>query len=382
MSDYQVSYANCDSYSPSSLRPALESVFAPQLAAFGGVTGKAIVLKPNFLAWRKPGDIACVHPQVVVETARLFLDAGAKRVAILENPAVQTAQSIAKSMGILEELSRLGVTVRNFQRYAPIPVTEGVRFQHLELAQEHLEFDAMVDLAKAKTHAMMTLTLCVKNLFGLIKGAERMGWHLSVGKDFPMFADMLLDLYLVTRPQFNLLDAVTCMEGNGPGSGDPTERCFLAGCSDSLALDASVAPILGVEHLLLIQRAKERGILPSYENCGQVPAVNALQLPDPPGALCEWGMPLPPVLRTWMREFVVSKPILDPKLCVGCGLCANMCPPQSLRMENGRPKFDLKNCIRCYCCQEHCPKGAIHSRKTFAMKVSECVEDGIRFFFR
>ena len=378
---YHVYYAKSPDYETGTLRTALEKVFQDQLQNAGGISGKRIMLKPNLLAWRRKEDIACVHPAVIVETAKLFLDAGASKVAILENPAVQTAPSILHAMGIDEELKKLQVSSANFTDYRRLPVPEQVRFHNLELAAEHLGFDAVVNIAKAKTHAMMTLTLCVKNLFGFVKGSERMGWHLAVGRNFSEFADMLLDLYLTLHPQFNLLDAVVCMEGNGPGSGTPAFRGFLAGSPDALALDASAAERLGVPDLLLLRNAAERGLLPEYENHGEIPDLLPLKRPDPPGILAEWGVTLPPFLKNVMRDFVVSKPKLDADLCVGCGLCVRMCPPHSLKLVNGKPVFDLPNCIRCYCCQEHCPKGAIRPCKTVSMKIAESLEDAIRSLF-
>ena len=379
----RVAYSRCASYLDRRiLRESIQQVLAVQIADFpGGVSGKKIMLKPNLLAWRRTDDVACVHPAFLVESARAFLDAGASLVAILENPAVQTAPAIVRSMGIADELAAMNVKVANFERFGKVASPENVRFRNLEIAQEYQDFDAVCNIAKAKTHGMMTLTLCVKNLFGMVKGSERMGWHLAVGRDFPMFADMLLDIYLTVRPRFNLLDAVVCMEGNGPGSGTPAVRGFIAGASDALAVDASVAPLFGVDDLLLVKSALRRKLLMPFMNTGDAPERNPLLLPDPPGMLTEWGVPLPPYLKGWLRNYVISKPILDPSKCIGCGLCGKMCPPQSLKLKNGKPVFDLPNCIRCYCCQEHCPKGAIMPKKTLPMRGMELFEDGIRFLF-
>ena len=379
-----VTAAQCPGYGDSHrLRAALESVIAPQLERNGSLSGKKLMLKPNLLAWRRAEDPACVHPAFLLECAKVFLDAGA-RVSILENPAVQTAPAVIRAMGLEEPLAKLGVEVKSFAEFAPVNHRPEMRFRHFELAREYLDFDAVADLAKAKTHGMMTLTLCVKNLFGLIKGSERMAWHLNVGRDFGCFADMLLDIYLAVRPQFNLVDAVTCMEGNGPGSGTPAERGWIFGGTDALALDSWLAPQLTgseKEELLVIRQAERRGLLPEFDVIGGIPEIAPLKLPPPPGLLCEWGVMLPPGLKKQLREWLVARPVLQKDKCIGCGLCAKMCPPGTLKIRQGKACFDYPGCIRCFCCQEHCPKGAISIRKGVLMGTMEFLERGVRRLF-
>jgi len=376
-----VAAARCPGYDdPVRLRAALETVIAPQLAQYGSLSGRQLLLKPNLLAWRRAEDPACVHPALLLECVKVFLDAGAK-VSVLENPAVQTAPAVIRSMGLTEELARLGVEVKSFTEFAPVKTRSEMRFRNFELASEYLDFDAVADLAKAKTHGMMTLTLCVKNLFGLVKGSERMAWHLNVGRDFGCFADMLLDIWLAVHPQFNIVDAVICMEGNGPGSGTPADRGWVFGGSDSLALDSFLAPLLlgpGQPELLLLTRARERGLLPEFELVGERPEIAPLKLPPPPGLLCEWGVMLPPGLKKQLREWLVARPVLTQEKCVGCGLCAKMCPPGTLKIVDGKAKFDYPGCIRCFCCQEHCPQGAITIRKGALMGLMECAERAAR----
>ena len=67
-----VYYANCPDYTPEHLQSALGGILPGQIDAFGGVSHKRIMLKPNLLAWRRADDIACVHPKLIVETARFF----------------------------------------------------------------------------------------------------------------------------------------------------------------------------------------------------------------------------------------------------------------------------------------------------------------------
>ncbi|MDD3153265.1 MAG: DUF362 domain-containing protein [Victivallaceae bacterium] len=381
----RATYASVSSYSPRELRDGLEKVFAPQLADFGGsLHGKSVLLKPNLLAWRREGDIACVHPAFLLEVARLFLDAGARRVSLRETPGCQSVESVLKGMGIDETLRHMNVDAAGFGDYQAFEAVEGMRFRNLELDAEFRRFDCVVDLAKVKTHGMMTLTLCVKNLFGMVRGSSRLGWHLAVGRDFGRFADMLLDLYLAVRPQFNFLDGIVAMEGNGPGSGSARALNFIAGASDALALDAATSGLLGVPDLLLLERARKRNLLPEgIEVCGMPPKLESpLILPDPPGVCLDWGVFLPPFCRSLLRRELLSRPELDAAKCVGCALCVKMCPPSSLRMgPDHRPVFHLDDCIRCYCCQEHCPQGAIRPRESRGMRLVSGVEKIIRKVF-
>lgn len=363
-----VHYSAASSYEGGEFLKALHAVLEMPLRELGSLSGKKVLLKPNLLFCRRPDDPAAVHPAMIEGVCRELLAAGAAEVAILENPGTQHVSAIIERMGIGPKLDELGVKYDDFSDYREQDLPQQCRFRHLRIAREYEKFDLVVDLAKAKTHAMMNLTLAVKNLFGLIDSADRISWHLAVGSDFGRFADLLLDLYLTVKPQLCIIDGITGMEGNGPGSGTPVNASFLAAATDALALDASVSRTLGVEEkdFILLLQARRRNLDFSYHNCGKVPEGLRFKLPDPPGILNAWGVTLPPFFKKQLRNLAGSRPVLTPQACISCGRCAEVCPPRSLKMKKVKgkniPVFDLNNCIRCYCCQEHCPRGAIGTR--------------------
>lgn len=54
-----------------------------------------------------------------------------------------------------------------------------------------------------------------------------------------------------------------------------------------------------------------------------------------------------------------AKPVLDENLCIGCGICANLCPAKAIEIRNGKMVVDFEKCYGCSICQIHCPHLAL-----------------------
>ena len=46
-------------------------------------------------------------------------------------------------------------------------------------------------------------------------------------------------------------------------------------------------------------------------------------------------------------------------LCLGCGLCAEICPRQAISLPLGLVQIDQNRCNHCGLCLDTCPQGAI-----------------------
>jgi NAD-dependent dihydropyrimidine dehydrogenase PreA subunit len=53
-------------------------------------------------------------------------------------------------------------------------------------------------------------------------------------------------------------------------------------------------------------------------------------------------------------------PLINAKLCNGCGACVEVCPTAVLAMQSGKAAIvDADACIECRACEASCPTGAI-----------------------
>lgn len=354
---------------------ALKEALVKLLEPLGGMEafvspGERVLLKPNMLSVKKPEAAVTTHPALVKVVAELVLAAGGV-VMIGDSPGIGGFQRVAETSGIAAAARESGALLVPFD--TAVEVRGNGRFKRINLATAYLEADKIINLPKLKTHEMMTLTCAVKNLFGAVVGAEKAGWHLKAGTSLDQFAHLLLEIYLLKKPALNIVDAITAMEGNGPGSGDPVAVNRLIAGVNPVAVDLVAARLAGIPpELLHVEREAVRMGLPGSDRdkleilgaTDEIFSVRPFRLPE--GLDVQFG--LPRFLKKSLRHYLTARPAVNEKLCTLCGICRDACPPGIISIKKSVLTIESGRCIRCWCCRELCPQDAMGVQKSLILK--------------
>lgn len=338
----------------------LASAEAPVIDA-----GTRVLIKPNFLSPAEPEKALTTHPLILRAAAEYCLEKGA-RVQISDSPATGSFAKVMKKGGYEEVLKGLDVTAKPFEETLAVDV--GEPFGRIDVAKDAMDADVVINLAKLKTHAMMMLTLGVKNLFGSIVGIQKPEWHLRAGVDRHMFGRLVVSIYEAVGPGYTIIDGILAMEGQGPGkSGTPRHLGVMLAGKDAHAVDHVACLMTGMapESLETQRNAREMGVYKGDVHInGDLNILNDFQFPEL-GSLAMG----PEYLGRFMRRFVIQQPVANNKVCKLCGECWKYCPARAISHTDRGISFNTDTCIRCYCCLEVCPHAAIRAKKPLAGKI-------------
>lgn len=363
---YDAAVIPCEEYDPQEVRSALIAA-TDAVGGLGWVKpGMKIAVKCNLVSMMKPSAAATVHPVVATELCRLFTERGA-RVILGDSPGgpwnAPWVNSIYTGTGI-REVESAGAELNADFSQETVSFPDGVRVKSFPFTGWLNKCDWVVDLCKLKTHALTGFTCAVKNFFGAIPGTRKPEFHY-MNPQLEDFCNMLVDLNEYIKPRLTIVDAIMCMEGNGPTMGTPRHLGGIIAAGTPYSADLLGAYLIGIEpeNAPTIKAAAARGLCPeSVDKLNIFGDAEALRKPDfeklPVREDIKFRERLP-FINKFLSTAFGSGPRVNKDLCVGCGKCAEVCPRETVHVVKGKAKITAKNCIRCFCCQEFCPKGAI-----------------------
>ena len=206
--------------------------------------GQKVLLKPNLLRAFKPERCVTTHPVVMEAVCRVLKDLSINDITISDSPALGSLGAVAKKAGYGPLEKRYGAKIVPLAN--PVPLTSEENIPHLKIAGGLKEYDHIINLPKFKSHCQMTLTLSIKNLFGLVLGKRKPVLHCLVDNNKVQFGKMLVDIAKYVNPSITIVDGIQAMQGQGPLNGTPYPLGMMAAGQDMTALDRVLAEMVNV----------------------------------------------------------------------------------------------------------------------------------------
>jgi uncharacterized protein (DUF362 family) len=220
-----------------------------QQAGFPEVAGKRVLIKPN-LVDRVESRPIMTHPKLVGALIDVLREMGVGQITVGDGPAFRRdGMAVADESGLSEVLAARGLefTDLNYDDPAPVPVTsEWFRTaKELWLPAAVRNAELVISLPKLKTHHWSTVSMSMKNLFGVIPGA-RYGWPKNILHINGLDASILALLPLMPRV-VGIVDGIVGMQGDGPLYGTAVPHGVLAFGTDLVALDFTCTRLTGLD---------------------------------------------------------------------------------------------------------------------------------------
>ncbi|MBT7477435.1 MAG: DUF362 domain-containing protein [Nitrospina sp.] len=203
-----------------------------------------VLLKPNLLRGFKPERCVTTHPVVVEAVCRVLKDRSVNQIVISDSPALGSLSAVADKAGYGPLEKKYGVKILPLTDPIPFENEEGV--PHLKIAGCLKQYDRIINLPKVKSHCQMTMTLGIKNLFGLVIGKRKPILHCLVKNDKIKFGKMLIDIARHVDPCLTIVDGIQAMQGQGPLNGTAYPLAVMGASTDMTALDRVFADLLNI----------------------------------------------------------------------------------------------------------------------------------------
>lgn len=221
--------------------------------------GADVIIKPNIcVPYRSYEYAATTNPWVVAALVKVCLEAGAKRVRVMDYPFGGPAEECYQSSGIQEQVKAAGGEMELMipLKYKDYELPDSVSLKKVSVYEDVLKADLLIDVPVAKTHGLAVLTLGLKNLMGTIE--DRGAIHRN-------FSDRVVDLGTLVRPHLTVIDAIRMLMANGPTGGDLNDvrlQNTMVFSQDIVAADSFAATLFGMQpqNLDYLVNAANRGL--------------------------------------------------------------------------------------------------------------------------
>ncbi|HTY74005.1 MAG TPA: DUF362 domain-containing protein [Candidatus Nanoarchaeia archaeon] len=217
-----------------------------------------VLIKVNFIN-DKTWDSGATTDPIVVEAIIDKLKPLPLKVSVVESDATMTnADKAFEKTGMKAMCERVGVEYINL-RYVEDKIKIDIPNEEtlgVITVPRIVKDSAIISAAKLKTHMATTVTLGMKNMFGLLPDKFKAKFHARG------ISKVVVDINTVIHPVLTVIDGFVAMEGRGPTDGTPVQMNLIIASKDVVAADSTGCRVMGIDphEVSHIRRAHEKGL--------------------------------------------------------------------------------------------------------------------------
>ena len=217
-----------------------------------------VLIKVNFITTKTWDTGATTDPIVVEAIIKKLADLPVKAYVVESDATITNADEAFEVTGMKDMCRQNGIewiNLRHIKDKVKLEVPDGEVLKTITVPRLVTE-SAIISAAKLKTHLNTTVTLGMKNMFGLLPDKLKGKYHLKG------ISKVIVDINTVLRPTISIIDGFVGMEGKGPIDGTPIQMDLIIAGTDPVATDATASRIMGFNpyEIKHIRKAFEKGL--------------------------------------------------------------------------------------------------------------------------
>jgi uncharacterized protein (DUF362 family) len=215
-----------------------EAMFERGIAALGGIgrfvdKNQTVLIKPNMSFASGPDSAANTNPQLVSTVIKHCLDAGAKKVYVIDHTLVYKSEQLSGIKVAAEQAGAEVYPANEEKYYHEVSIPGGKTLKKTQVHKLVTSADVFINVPILKNHGGAKLTCALKNLMGVVW--DRRYYHRN------NLDQCIADFPLYRKPVLNIVDAYRVMIDGGPRGRDNSkvikpEMQFIS--TDIVAVDA------------------------------------------------------------------------------------------------------------------------------------------------
>ncbi len=217
-----------------------------------------VLIKPNYVRSRHPSTGVTTDSRVVESVIEFVKNIGVTNIVVGEGGSGGNTEKAFDIVGIRNVVARQNVKLVNLNRDSRvnIKIQHPLALEEVGIAKTALKSTCIINVPTLKVHHRAIVTLCVKNLMGLIIPKPASIMHRRIHEKLVDLASLFKD-----KVKINIIDGLVGTEDDEI-RGSPVEMNLVLTGRDMVAVDSIATAVMGIDSskVKYLQLAEERGL--------------------------------------------------------------------------------------------------------------------------